>query len=104
MGNKFSDLGVSPKWVKSKRRRRRKKEERLKVGNNNGQLRIPNATSGGARKPPEPIPSRQEKRSKGVKWKNSWSNLILTKSVSAQEKYFQYQVQQDMSHCHFPAQ
>ena len=26
------------------------KKERLKVGNNNGQLRIANATSGGARK------------------------------------------------------
>ena len=28
----------------------RKEKERLKVGNNNGQLRIANATSGGARK------------------------------------------------------
>ena len=29
---------------------KRKKKERLKVGNNNGQLHIANATSGGARK------------------------------------------------------
>ena len=31
-----------------------------------------------------------------MKWKTSWSNLKLTKSVSAHEKYFQWQVQQDM--------
>ena len=38
-------------WVKSKRRREKKeKEEGPKVGNNNGQLRIANATSGGVRK------------------------------------------------------
>ena len=51
--NRFSASGVSPKWVKSKRRKRREKErkkERLKVGNNNGQLCIANANSGGARK------------------------------------------------------
>ena len=44
-------MGVSPKWVKSKRRRKkkeRKRRERLNDGNNNGQLRIANATSGGA--------------------------------------------------------
>ena len=35
-GNKFLAMGVSPKWVKSKRRRK-KKEERLNDGNNNGQ-------------------------------------------------------------------
>ena len=29
---------------------KKEKEEKLKVGNNNGQLRIANATSGGARK------------------------------------------------------
>jgi len=43
-----------------------------------------------------PIPSREEKRTCGVKWKTGWSNLKLTKSVTAQEKYFQWQVQQDM--------
>ena len=42
------------------------------------------------------IPSREEKRTRGVKWKISWSNLKLTKVVTAQEKYFQWQVQQDM--------
>ena len=42
------------------------------------------------------IPSRQEKRTCGVKWKTAWSNLKLTKSVTAEEKYFQWQVQQDM--------
>ena len=40
-------LGSFPKWVK---RRKREREKRRKVGNNNGQLRIANATSGGARK------------------------------------------------------
>ena len=62
-GNKFSHTGVSPKWVKSKRWRekkgengeKRKKERRGKVGNNNGQLRIANATSVGAFKLPGPI-------------------------------------------------
>ena len=46
-------MGDSPKWVKSKKRRKKKEErerERLNDGNNNGQLRIANATSGGARK------------------------------------------------------
>ena len=44
------------------------KGERPKVGNNNGQLRIANATSGGARKPPGPILINlwgQERVSKG---------------------------------------
>ena len=42
-GNKFSALGVSPKWVKSKKRRKKRKrkrereKERLKNGDNNGQ-------------------------------------------------------------------
>ena len=48
-GNKFSHKGDSPKWVKSKRQRERGKRK-LNEGNNNGQLRIANATSGGARK------------------------------------------------------
>ena len=46
-GNKFSHTGVAPKWVKSKRRR---EKAILNDGNNDGQLRIANATSGGARK------------------------------------------------------
>ena len=43
---KISPSGVYPKWVKSKRRKR-KRERRAKVVNNNGQLRIANATLGG---------------------------------------------------------
>ena len=42
------------------------------------------------------ISSREETRTCGVKWKTAWSNVKLTKSVTAQEKYFQWQVQQDM--------
>ena len=34
--------------------KQKEEEERLKVGNNNGQLCLANATSGGARKPPGP--------------------------------------------------
>ena len=44
-------MGVSPKWVKSKRQRKKKDErekERLNEGNNNGQAMH------GARKPPGP--------------------------------------------------
>ena len=48
-GKQIFSLGVSPKLVKSKKRRE-KREERLNNGNNNGQLRFANATSGGARK------------------------------------------------------
>ena len=40
--------------AKDKEREKRKREERLNDGNNNGQLRIANATSGGALKPPGP--------------------------------------------------
>ena len=42
------------------------------------------------------VPSREEKRSKGVKWKCAWLNLKTTKKLSASEKYFLWQVQQDM--------
>ena len=42
------------------------------------------------------IPSRAEKRSTGVKWKIAWKNLQQAKGITAQEKYFQWQVQQDM--------
>ena len=44
----FPRSGSKAKDGKEKVRRERKKQ-RLKVGNNNGQLRIANATSGGAR-------------------------------------------------------
>ena len=53
LGKQIFSLGSFPKWVKSKRRKRNIR--RAKVGNNNGQLRITNATSGGVRKPPGPI-------------------------------------------------
>ena len=36
------------------RKKERKREKKAKVGNNNGQLHIANATSGGARNPPGP--------------------------------------------------
>ena len=49
----FSEVGQKQKTEKREREREREKE-RAKVGNNNGQLRISNATSGGARKPPGP--------------------------------------------------
>ena len=49
-GKQIFTHGVSPKWVKSKRRREKREEERLNDGNNNGQLRIANAITGGARK------------------------------------------------------
>ena len=44
--------GSKAKDGKEKKKKREKK--RLKVGNNNGQLRISTATLGGARKPPGP--------------------------------------------------
>ena len=47
--NKFSHMGDSPKWVKSKRRREEKRRERLNNGDTNGQAMH------GARKPPGPI-------------------------------------------------
>ena len=49
----MSASGVSPKQVKSNRHKREEKK-RAKVGNTNGQRRIANATSGGARKLPGP--------------------------------------------------
>ena len=42
------------------------------------------------------IPSREEKRTKGVKWKKAWLNLQNSKAITAQEKYFMWQTQQDM--------
>ena len=43
----FPEVGQKQK---TERKKKEKKRERLKVCNNNGQLRIANATSGGARK------------------------------------------------------
>ena len=42
------------------------------------------------------IPSREEKRTKGVKWMKAWLNLQNSKAITAQEKYFMWQTQQDM--------
>ena len=42
------------KAIDVKERKRERKIERAKIGNKNGQLRIVNATSGGARKPSGP--------------------------------------------------
>ena len=52
-------MGVSPKWVKSRRRRKKKrrerKRERLNNGDNNGQAtHMVHASTHGARKPPGP--------------------------------------------------
>ena len=55
-GTQIFTHGSFPK-VGQKQKTERKKEKD-KVGNNNGQLRIANATSGGARKPPGPIGSK----------------------------------------------
>ena len=48
-------LGSFPEVGQKQKTEKKKKERRVKVGNNNGQLRIQNATSGGARKPPGPM-------------------------------------------------
>ena len=55
--NYFTHTGVSQTGSKAKDggKKEEKERERLKVGNNNGQLRIENVTSGGTRKPPGPI-------------------------------------------------
>ena len=52
-GEKFS-LGSFPEVGQKQKMERKKKRDRAKVVNNNIQLRITNATSGGARKPPGP--------------------------------------------------
>ena len=71
-GKQNFSLGSSPKWVKSRRRKRNTlwtrgdrtlAAKRQKVGNNNGQLCIANATSGGARKSPGP---KEEERDRAV--------------------------------------
>ena len=51
-GKQIFSLGSFPLVVQ---KQKTEKKERPKVGNNNGHLRIGNATSGGACKPPGPI-------------------------------------------------
>ena len=48
-GKQIFSVGSGSK-AKDGEKKEEKKKERLKVGNSNGQLRIANATSGGARK------------------------------------------------------
>ena len=50
-GNKFQPREIPRSGSKAKDGG----EKRPNVGNNNGELRIANATSGGARKPPGPL-------------------------------------------------
>ena len=42
------------------------------------------------------IPSRNEKKTSNVKWKNSWKNLKILGGVNAEEKEFIWKVVQDM--------
>ena len=51
-GKQIFSLGSFPEVSQKKKTEKNKKTEH--VGNNNGQLLIANATSGGARKPPGP--------------------------------------------------
>ena len=49
-GKQIFSLGSFPKVGQKQKTEKEREKERLNDGNNNGQLRIPNATSGGARK------------------------------------------------------
>ena len=49
-GNYFEHGRFPEEGQKQKMEKQRREKERLNDGNNNGQLRIANATSGGARK------------------------------------------------------
>ena len=42
------------------------------------------------------IPSRAEKRSRGIKWSVAWSNQVKLKQLTADERFFAWQVPQDM--------
>ena len=42
------------------------------------------------------IPTRAEKRSRGIKWSTVWSNQVLLKKLTAEEKFFAWQLPQDM--------
>ena len=63
-GNYFAHRSFPEVGQKQKTEKKREERKRLKVGNNNGQLRISNATSGGARKA-------------------SWANLYYASSLSS---------------------
>ena len=49
-GKQIFSLGSFPKVGQKQKTEKEREKERLNDGNNNGQLRIANATSGGARK------------------------------------------------------
>ena len=42
------------------------------------------------------IPSRNEKKLRGIKWSNTWKNLEKTKGLNAGEKEFLWKLSQDM--------
>ena len=42
------------------------------------------------------IPSRNEKKISGIKWKVAWKNQVLLKGVTAEEKGFAWKMSQDM--------
>ena len=42
------------------------------------------------------IPSRNEKKTNGIKWKVVWKNQSLLKGVTAEEKCFAWKMSQDM--------
>ena len=54
-GKQIFSLASFPEVGQKQKTEKKKKKERLKVGNNNGQLRIANATSGAACKTAWPM-------------------------------------------------
>ena len=62
---------------KRRRRERERKRERPKVGYNNGQLPIVNATSGGARKPPGPMDMRRSVWSEPPRKNHQFTETIV---------------------------
>ena len=42
------------------------------------------------------IPSRNEKKTNGIKWKVVWKNQVMLKGVTAEEKCFAWKIVQDM--------
>ena len=42
------------------------------------------------------IPSRNEKRVDGIKWKASWYNVSSVRGLSPEEKCFAWKITQDM--------
>ena len=42
------------------------------------------------------IPSRREKKTRGISWKATWKNLTLLRGLGPEEKCFGWKVTQDM--------